>query len=104
MMLRAALLVGIVGVGASSALKGNYYGCQDAASKAQKYCDKTLSDSERVDHILAKLNLTQKIAFGSPTKKPFCACHTAPTAGLPGYKWLTETNSCVDSSCHPNAK
>ena len=59
--------------------------------------------SERVDDIVGKLNLTEKIAFGTPTKKPFCACHTAPTAGLPDYKWLTETNSCVDSPCHPGA-
>ena len=58
---------------------------------------------ERVDDIVSKLNLTEKIAFGSPTKAPFCACHTAPTAGLPDYKWLTETNSCVDSPCHPDA-
>jgi hypothetical protein len=100
----AVLLLGAVGAATAQQFKGNYYGCTDAASKAEKYCDKTLSDSERVDDIVAKLNLTEKIAFGSPTKSPFCACHTAPTAGLPDYKWLTETNSCVDSPCHPNAK
>ena len=38
--------------------------------------------------------------MGSPTKPPYCACHTAPVKGLPDYKWLTETNSCVDSPCH----
>ena len=103
MVLRAGLLLA-VGSAAAQNFKGNYYGCQDAASKAEKYCDKTLADAERVDDIVAKLNLSEKIAFGSPTKKPFCACHTAPTAGLPDYKWLTETNSCVDSPCHPNAK
>ena len=83
LLLRAALLLGASAVGADAQFKGNYYGCQDAASKAEKYCDKTLPDKERVDDIVAKLNLTEKIAFGSPTKKPFCACHTAPTAGLP---------------------
>ena len=130
---------------ASASFNGNYYGCKDAAAKAEKYCDKSLPDScvrtaalphlpapppspatdspviycrlskmlahlvyvpgprERVDDIVSKLNLTEKIAFGSPTKAPFCACHTAPTAGLPDYKWLTETNSCVDSPCHPDA-
>ena len=68
---------------AQGGFKGNYYGCQDAVAKAEKYCDKTLSDEQRVDDILSRLNLTEKIAFGSPTKAPFCACHTAPTAGLP---------------------
>eukprot|EP01044_Picomonas_judraskeda_P038618 COSAG03_NODE_18116_length_361_cov_1.347328_1_plen_54_part_10 len=53
-MLVAALLLG----GATAQFKGNYYGCQDAASKAEKYCDKTLPDAERVDAIVAKLNLT----------------------------------------------
>jgi beta-D-xylosidase 4 len=87
-----------------NAFKGNYYGCQNAASKTRKYCDVSLSDEERVADIVGKLTLAEKIAFGSPTKKPFCACHTAPTAGLPDYKWLTEANSCIDSPCHPGAE
>ena len=90
LLLRAALLLGASAVGADAQFKGNYYGCQDAASKAEKYCDKTLPDKERVDDIVAKLNLTEKIAFGSPTKKPFCPCHTAPT-GNP----LLHTQSAV---------
>ena len=87
---------------AASRFKGNYYACQGGADMGEAYCDKTKPDIERVGDIVSRLNLTEKIAFGTPTKRPFCACHTAPTAGLPDYKWLTETNSCVDSPCHPD--
>ena len=57
--------------------------------------------SSQVDDILGRLNLTEKIALGSPTHNPFCECHTTPipSAGLPDYKWLTEVNSCVDTAC-----
>ena len=75
-----------------------YRGCTDpgAASK-WPYCDVTKSDGERVDSMLALLNLTDLIALISPTEKPFCMSHTnaIPKAGLPKYVWLTETNSCV---------
>ena len=68
------------------------------------YCDSTKSDEERVASILKGLSLADKIALGSPTHKPFCECHTAPVASqsLPDYKWLTETNSCVNSNCKPH--
>jgi hypothetical protein len=64
-----------------------YYGCADAASKAMPHCDATKTDAARVDAILAKLSLADKIALGSPTKAPFCACHTTPikSADLPDY-------------------
>ena len=54
-----------------------------------------------MDDILSKLSLADKIALGSPTKAPYCACHTTPiaSANLPDYKWLTETNSCVNAPC-----
>ena len=75
-----------------------YRGCTEpgAASK-WPYCDVTKSDEERVDAMLALLNLTDLITLVSPTAKPFCAVHAngIPKAGLPKYKWLTETNSCV---------
>ena len=78
-----------------------YHGCMDAASKAEKYCNPSLSDEDRVDDIISKLSLADKIALGSPTHQPFCVCHTAPIASakLPDYKWLTETNSCVNAPC-----
>ena len=51
--------------------------------------------------IIGRLSLPQKIAMLSPTQKPYCACHTADVSaiGMPHYKWLTETNSAVDTAC-----
>ena len=51
--------------------------------------------------IIGRLTLPQKIAMLSPTQKPYCACHTADVSaiGMPHYKWLTETNSVVDTAC-----
>ena len=39
---------------------GNYFGCKDAASKSEKYCDTTISDKERVDDIMSRLNLVRR--------------------------------------------
>ena len=62
-----------------------------------EYCDVSKSDSERVDAMLALLNLTDLITLVSPTIKPYCEVHShgIPKVGIPNYKWLTETNSCV---------
>lgn len=41
----AMLAVLLSASAAAGPYNGNYYGCKDSASKALKYCDKTLSDT-----------------------------------------------------------
>ena len=85
------------GLGAPSGVP-SFRGCTDPeASKNYDYCDVKKSDEERVSSMLALLNLTDMITLLSPTEKPYCAVHShgIPKAGIPKYKWLTETNSCV---------
>ena len=67
----------------------------DAANRT--YCDVSKSNEDRVDAMLALLNLTDLITLVSPTIKPYCEVHShgVAKAGIPNYKWLTETNSCV---------
>ena len=74
-----------------------YHGCTGPNASNWEYCDVTKSDSERVDAMLALLNLTDVITLVSPTKNPFCGVHAygVPKAGIPRYKWLTEANSCI---------
>eukprot|EP00041_Stephanoeca_diplocostata_P032967 m.1075633 g.1075633 ORF g.1075633 m.1075633 type:complete len:890 (+) comp24243_c0_seq1:40-2709(+) len=78
-----------------------YHGCADNISSALPYCDVSLSYQDRVNDILSRINLTEKIALLSPTIKPFCSANTLPInrIGLPRYRWLVEANSCIDSGC-----
>ncbi len=63
----------------------------------------TKTDEERVDSMLALLNLTDLITVVSPTAPPYCVVDSSPVpkAGLPRYKWLTEANSCIPAGCLP---
>lgn len=78
-----------------------FYGCEDANASSLPYCDESLSDGARAADLVGRLSLQEKISLLSPTHNPFCAIHTPPVPrlGLPPYKWLTETNSAVDSPC-----
>lgn len=77
-----------------------FHGCTGPNASNWAYCDVSKSDSERVDAMLALLDLNDVITLVSPTRKPFCQVHAygIPKAGIPNYKWLTETNSCVAGS------
>ena len=77
-----------------------FYGCLTAEAQALPYCDTALPTSKRVQDLLSRLNVTEKIAQLSPTKPPYCKCATARSesaGGTPMYRWLTEVNSVVNT-------
>ena len=80
----------------------NFHGCLPGSAGASlPYCDPALSHDARANDLLDRLSLNETIAQLSPTRRPFCGIHT-PTVdrvGLPNYKWLTETNTLVNSPC-----
>ena len=79
-----------------------FYGCVSADSQSLPYCNATLSAAARAEDLTSRLSLSEKIAQLSPTKPPYCACHTAPATaagGVPMYRWLTEVNSVVSAPC-----
>lgn len=99
---RFALALAGLAVGWSEPAKPpvpQYYGCADPVALALPYCDTSKSFADRVEDIISRLNLTEKIALLSPTVKPYCGVHTPEInrtgLSLPKYKWLTETNSAV---------
>ena len=83
-----------------------WHGCADPVSRALPYCNASLPWVDRVDDIVPRLNITEKIGLLSPHDPPnYCGCEALPVPriGLPGWKWLTEVNSavknCVDGKC-----
>lgn len=78
-----------------------FHGCDTPAAESLPFCDPSLPHAARVADMVERLTMDEKIALLSPTRRPYCACHTAPIArvGMPRYKWLTEVNSCVNTNC-----
>jgi hypothetical protein len=66
-----------------------FHGCLTTNGSAPwPYCDVTMSDEERVDVLLALLDLDDLITLLSPTTPPYCVVHSAPLPafGLPDYR------------------
>lgn len=77
----------------------SYKGCNNNISLALPYCDVSLSITERVNDLMNRLTLEERIACISPQESlgDTCNDHTAgvDSVGLPPYMWLTETNSGI---------
>lgn len=81
----------------------NFYGCRTALARSLPYCDESLPYEARAAWLVANLTLDEKIATIGPngTLGDSCAGHTAAVdrLGLPGWSWLTETNTAVAGAC-----
>ena len=73
------------------------FGCRSDVALKLPFCDASLSFDARIDDLLGRLSLDEKISLLSPTHNPYCAIHTPAIdrLGFPAYKWLTETNTDV---------
>ena len=82
----------------------NYKGCLNETARKLPYCDESKTIDERVDDLISRLTLEEKINTISPQPSlgDTCGDHTAGKAsiGLPDYFWLTETNSNVAAHCY----
>lgn len=81
----------------------NYWACQNDIARSFPYCDATLSIDDRLEDLISRLTLEEKVSLISPQPElgSTCATHTAsvPRLGLPSYMWLVEVNSAVASKC-----
>lgn len=88
----------------SSGFQPNYRGCANKIALALPYCDESLSVDDRVNDLVSRLSLEEKVATISPQPSlgDTCGDHTAGKAdiGLPDYFWLTETNTNVAALCY----
>ena len=80
-----------------------YQGCVASAAVNLPYCNGTLPLSDRINDIMSRLTLIEKISLISPDPSVGndCEMMTAPVdrIGLPAYMWLTETNTGISSDC-----
>jgi len=82
----------------------NYHACQVDEAKQFPYCNSSLDIELRLDDLMSRLSLEERIATISPQPAlgiNTCATHTAgkPEIGLPSYMWLVESNTAVYSNC-----
>jgi beta-D-xylosidase 4 len=79
-----------------------YHGCLEPNATRLRYCDSSLSAAARVEDILTRLTIDEKIGLLSPHDAPeYCRCLTAPVTriGLPSWTWLSEVNSGAAGGC-----
>uniref|UniRef100_A0A0G4GTQ1 Fibronectin type III-like domain-containing protein n=1 Tax=Chromera velia CCMP2878 TaxID=1169474 RepID=A0A0G4GTQ1_9ALVE len=81
----------------------NGHACTTEKSKKFAFCDRTKPIDERVEDLLKRLTLKQKIAAISPNPELGDTCTTHTTAfedlDVPKTVWLSETNSNVAAAC-----
>jgi len=80
----------------------SYWACT-TSELALPFCNTALSIDQRVDDLVGRLTLAEKVAMIGPngTLGNECADHTTgvPRLGVPQWMWLTETNTAVNSAC-----
>jgi len=81
----------------------SYQACANAVALTLPYCNTSLSFEARLQDLLGRLSVPQKISMISPQPQlgDTCGVHTntIPELGLPQYYWLVETNTGVASAC-----
>lgn len=86
----------------------NQHGCMTDVARKLPYCDTSLSVEKRLDDLLSRLTLTDKIAQITPQGDICDACSTCTKGkaeiGLPSWFWLVETNTNVASGCPKEGK
>lgn len=96
-----------VGVPMSSAQSAesapNLQGCMDRVAQMLPYCNASLALDQRLDDLMARMNLTEKIAQITPQGGDVDLCTTEtrgkPEIGLPKWLWLVEATSNIASGC-----
>eukprot|EP00298_Acanthocystis_sp_HF-20_P010442 c18858_g1_i1.p1 GENE.c18858_g1_i1~~c18858_g1_i1.p1 ORF type:complete len:767 (-),score=379.05 c18858_g1_i1:13-2313(-) len=80
----------------------NYQACLDSVSQKLPFCNPSLNINDRVNDLLNRLTLSEKIGIISPVpSENTCECHTyaVPRLGISEWMWLVETNTNIASQC-----
>jgi beta-D-xylosidase 4 len=85
-----------------------FQACLDATSQALPFCNFSLGIEQRLDDLLGRLSLEEKIIIISPQSSlgNICECHTGgiDRLGISQWTWLVEANSGVAASCYSPGK
>jgi hypothetical protein len=86
----------------------SFQACLDEESKKLPFCNSSLSLDERVEDLLERLTLEEKISMIAPQSSlgSTCEAHTAGVSrlGIPQWTWLVETNTGVAADCLAQGK
>jgi len=103
-MLLIAYKAVIIAVAAAAAGNSpNFHGCISDVAKQFPYCDASLPMDKRLDDLVSRLNLTEKLQQITPQADLGSTCTTftrgSSRLGIPEWLWLVETNTNVASGC-----
>jgi hypothetical protein len=77
----------------------NFHGCVDPVATALPYCNASLPIDARLDDLVGRLTLEEKIGLISPAQHGPTLSKGVDRLGLPGYNWLTEANTAIQAAC-----
>jgi xylan 1,4-beta-xylosidase len=97
-------LAAVVVDGTGGGVPPNYWACQnDAPSRSLPFCNASLSIDDRLDDLVDRLTLAEKVHMLSPDASlgDACCTHTGNISrlGIPSYMWLVEANTGVQAAC-----
>eukprot|EP00026_Physarum_polycephalum_P000650 Phypoly_transcript_00651.p1 GENE.Phypoly_transcript_00651~~Phypoly_transcript_00651.p1 ORF type:complete len:873 (+),score=93.35 Phypoly_transcript_00651:1602-4220(+) len=81
------------------------YACLDSYTKSLPFCDTSRTIDERVDDLMARLTLEEKMGLmgcdtvNTPVDDCSCMTNGIERLGIPDYMQIVETNSAVASAC-----
>lgn len=86
----------------------NNHACMSDLSRRLPFCDVSLSVEKRLDDLMSRLNISEKIAQITPQHDLGGECTTftrgAAKIGIPEWLWLVETNTNIASGCPEEGK
>jgi len=81
----------------------SYWACRTPRTREMPFCNTSLSHMKRVQDIIDRLSLSEKVKMLSPDTElgNNCDTHTrgVPRLDIPQYMWLVETNTGVAAAC-----
>ena len=89
----------LLGTAATSAFVPNFHGCVSVNSTGLPYCNSKLSIDSRLEDLVGRLTLEEKVGLISPAHHTPSFSAGVPRLGVPIYNWLTEANTAVQAAC-----
>jgi beta-glucosidase len=89
----------LIGTAAAAATVPNFHGCVSPNATGLPYCDAKLSIDARLEDLVKRLTLDEKIGLISPAHHTPSFSAGVPRLGVPIYNWLTEANTAIQAAC-----
>lgn len=97
-LVQVAQLLG-VGLASTQPRIPNFHGCVSPNATSLPYCNSNLSIDARLEDLVGRLTLDEKIGLISPAVRGPTLSRGVPRLGVPDYNWLTEANTVIQAAC-----